>query len=174
MGWLLTDAYGPRFGVMDAERVYRDHHDDLLQYLVWYTGDSEQAADAAQETFLRLLSRPPERPGNLRPWLFKVATNIVRDGWRKRREFEFLDETIPSPDDPVLALEHTERRRTVQRALQRLSARLRAVLLMREQGFTHREIGKILGISHNSVGPLAARGMVRLETALRQEAVDEP
>ena len=77
-------------------------------------------------------------------------------------------------DDPVLALEHTERRRTVQRALQRLSARLRAVLLMREQGFTHKEIGKILGISHNSVGPLAARGLIRLEEALRQETVDEP
>ena len=159
---------------MDAERLFRDHHEDLFRYLLWYTGDEDQAADVVQETFLRLLSRPPARPGDVRPWLFKVATNVVRDNWRRRPDLRPLDIDYPSSDDPVAELEGAERRRYVRRALQRLSARLRGVLLMREQGFTHVEIGEILGISPNSVGPLAARALVRLERALQQESVDEP
>jgi RNA polymerase sigma-70 factor, ECF subfamily len=162
---------GPSFGTVDTERVFLDHHDDLLRYLLWYTGDADQAADVAQETFLRLLSRPPA--GDVRPWLFKVAMNVVRDDWRRQRDLQPLDVDHPSSDDPVAELEGAERRRWVRRALQHLSARLRGVLLMREQGFTHMEIGKILGISPNSVGPLAARALVRLERALRQESADE-
>ena len=164
---------GLSFGVMDAESLFRDHHDDLFRYLLWYTGDEDQAADVVQETFLRLLSRPPARPGDVRPWLFKVATNVVRDGWRRQRDLQPLDAHHRSSDDPVAELEGAERRRWVRRALQHLSARLRGVLLMREQGFTHVEIGEMLGISSNSVGPLAARAMVRLERALRQESGGE-
>ena len=158
---------------MDAERLFRDHHDDLFRYLLWYTGDEDQAADAAQETFLRLLSRPPARPHDVRPWLFKVATNVVRDNWRRQRHLQPLDVDHPSSDDPVAELEEIERKRGVRRALQHLSARLRGVLLMREHGFTHIEIAKMLGISPNSVGPLTARALVRLERALQQESVDE-
>ena len=63
---------------MDDEYVSTEH---LMVGLA--TGDSDVAADAAQEAFVRLMERPPrEHP---RAWLFRVATNLVAEGGRTRK-----------------------------------------------------------------------------------------
>ncbi len=159
---------------MDVEALFEEHQPALLRYLTHYTGDSEEAADAAQETYLRVVERPPRRSENLRAWLFTVATNVVRDGWKRQRTAEQLlgfpgrlpaVHTAPGPD---AAYEQAERRRLVRRMLLKLSDKERTMLLMWDEGFRHREIADAMGTTKNSVGPTMARALRKLSGDIRR------
>ena len=160
---------------VDISATFDAYHDQIHRYLVHLTGDSELAADAAQEAFVRLLERPPKRTENLRAWLYKVATNYVFDTLKvARRRAEILDEAGaagPSGEavlPPDLSLEREERCEAVRNGLATLRASERAVLLMRAGGFSYREISDALEISFNSVGSVAARALRKLAVVLRR------
>ena len=158
---------------MDVESLFDQHYPALLRYLTRYTGDSNDAADAAQETYLRLLERPPERKDNMRAWLFTVATNVVRDRWRKQH-VALQSEVSPRavvgdpPPDPQVTVEREERRRNVRRLLAKLTPKQRIVLLMREEGFSQREIAQAVGTTTKSVGTMTARALEKLASELEQ------
>lgn len=160
---------------MDPAAVYRSESEALFRYLVRMTGDSDLAADVLQETFFRLMERPPATSENLRGWLFRVATNRLRDHARRARRKRNLvtrstgSEVLadpPSGPDRLVAL--GERRSAVQRALAGLSLRDRTVLLMREEGFRHREIAEAVGTTTGSVGTLIARALDRVRKELEE------
>lgn len=150
-----------------ASELFEDCHEALYRYLVRLSGDPDVAADAAQEAFVRLLEHPAARPVE-RAWLFTVATNYVLEGRRTAARRERLldgrgDHTMAdSPRDPYSRLEANERRRAVVTALARLSDKERIAILMREEGFTHREIADAVGTTTGSVGTLLARTLERL------------
>jgi RNA polymerase sigma-70 factor (ECF subfamily) len=157
---------------MDAARLFEEHHAGLYRYLLRLTGDADLAQDAAQEAFVRLLAKRP-REDRLRGWLFTVATNVVRarSNERKRRRglLEAAASRAPSADpprDPAELAIAEERRRYVRRALDQLSEKERAVLLMREEGFSHREIAEAVGTTTGSVGTMIARALDRLAGAM--------
>ncbi|HEX2091822.1 MAG TPA: sigma-70 family RNA polymerase sigma factor [Longimicrobiaceae bacterium] len=157
---------------MDVERLYREHSPALFRFLVRFTGDAEAAADAVQETFTRLVERPP-RSEQARSWLFRVATNVVREAGRTRIRRLRLLEAVPGeslvgdgPDDPGVDFDRRERRRKVQEALALLSPRDRMVLLMRAEGFSHREIAAAAGTTTGSVGTILARALEKLADRL--------
>jgi RNA polymerase sigma-70 factor (ECF subfamily) len=164
---------------MDAGALFREHHRALLRYLVRLTGDEDQAADALQESFARLL-RTPQRVEQPRAWLYRVATNVVREQARSRRvrlrilaaapARAPLADDAPGPAEDAAA---RERRRVVREALQRLSWKERTILLMREEGFKHREIAAAVGTTTGSVGTMIARALEKLAGELdldREEA----
>jgi RNA polymerase sigma factor (sigma-70 family) len=154
--------------VVDAQALFAQYHEPLCRYLLRYTGDADLAADLAQETFVRLLERPPDM-GHAGPWLFRVATNLARDASRARTRRRFLllgawnrlphGDAPPSPDRGV---EGEERRRALEEALQALNPKERMALLMREEGFTQREIAVAVGTTTKSVGTLIARAIRKL------------
>lgn len=164
---------------MDAARVFREHHRALCRYLYRFTGDADVVADAAQEAFVRLLEKPP-RQGSERAWLFRVATNLVREAGRTRsRRWRILlgsggrapmGDPLPAPDE---ALEGGAARARVQRALQELSSKERMALLMREEGFAQREIAEALGTTTGSVGTLLARALDKLARHLDLDADED-
>jgi RNA polymerase sigma factor (sigma-70 family) len=63
-------------------------------------------------------------------------------------------------------LERTEARAAVRRALACLSEKERTILLMREEGFSHREIAEAVGTTTGSVGTMFARALTKLESGL--------
>jgi RNA polymerase sigma factor (sigma-70 family) len=161
---------------LDAARLFEEHHGSLFRYLVRLTGDADLAHDAAQEAFTRLLQKPP-RAEQPRAWLFTVATNVVR-AWAnsKKRRGELLlhagarvpvADALPVPDEFA---ESNERRTAVQRALAELNEKERTVLLMREEGFAHREIAEAVGTTTASVGTMIARALDKLAAALPLDA----
>lgn len=163
----------------DVDAAYRLHGPALFRYLVRMTGDEDLAADVLHDAFARLITRPPKREDNLRGWLFRVATNRLRDRKRRdarRRSSVTVDraralhgDPAPSPDLDVLRGEATDWARAV---LDRLSERDRAILLLREEGFTHREIAEAVGSTTKSVGTLVARALDRFRNiASRREAI---
>ncbi|HEX7051226.1 MAG TPA: sigma-70 family RNA polymerase sigma factor [Longimicrobiales bacterium] len=159
-------------------RLFAEHHASLFRYLARLTGDPELAADAAQEAFVRLVERPP-RPDHVRAWLFTVGTNIAREWARTRGRRLRLLERNPArapigepPPAPDVAAEAEHRRRLVQRALGRLSVRDRTLLLMREEGFRHREIAEAIGTTTGSIGTMIARALDKLAAELRLDEED--
>ncbi|MCX6703035.1 MAG: RNA polymerase sigma factor [Candidatus Wolfebacteria bacterium] len=62
----------------------------ILNYVYRLVKKREDAEDLAQETFIHLyanISRiDPEN--NFRAWLYKIATNVVYDWWRKRKNIK--------------------------------------------------------------------------------------
>lgn len=160
---------------MDAAALFEEHHEALLRYLVRLTGDFDVAQDAAQEAFTRLVARPP-RDDNPRAWLFTVATNLVRQ-WANTRSraatlLHAAAARVPAGDPapgPDLLAEAGQRRDAVRAALDALSDRERTVLLMREEGFAHREIARAVGTTTGSVGTMIARALDKLAARLPLE-----
>jgi RNA polymerase sigma factor (sigma-70 family) len=159
--------------VADAPvELYRRHHEALCRYLLRFTGDPELAQDLAQEVFVRLLERPPAR-GAGRAWLFHVATNLARDASRTRTRRRALLlggwNRVPVADAPPTPAQELDRQRRVQatqQALLSISAKERTALLMREEGFSHREIAEAVGTTTGSVGTLIARAIRKVAARL--------
>ena len=109
----------------------------------------EDAEDAVQEGFLRAyqaLDRfdPSQTFG---AWLNRIVANAALDLARRRkvRNAEELSDSIPAAfRDPA---EGGELRERLQAALVKLPERARAVIVLHDvEGFTHAEIGEMLGI----------------------------
>lgn len=163
---------------MDFDGLFQRLYLPLHRYLHRLTGDADAAEDIAQEAFVRLLRQDlPEE--EVRPWLFTVAMNLVRDRARKTERRQRLLTGAPPlvkpttlPDEDV---ERTERILRVRDVLEQLSERDRQLLLMREEGFKYDEIAQVVGVAPASVGTLIARALRRFVDAFeRHEAVDEP
>jgi RNA polymerase sigma factor (sigma-70 family) len=165
-----------RGGASGATELFEQHHEQLRRYLARLTGDPDLAADIAQETFVRFLERPPEE-ASAAPWLFRVATNLARDSARTQSRRRLLvmkgramlahADPPPAPDSGV---SRSHARRAVSEAFAALSDRERTALLMREEGYAHREIAEALGTTTGTIGTLMARA---LRKAAAQLAVEE-
>jgi RNA polymerase sigma-70 factor, ECF subfamily len=148
----------------DFDGIFRRLYPQLFRYLHRLTGSADTADDLAQESFVRLLSRPmPE--DEARRWLFTVATNLVRDRARtaKTRQRLLVGAQVGPTPEP-LQDEATERNQTiaaVRAALDCLQERDRILLLMREEGFKYHEIAEAAGVAPGSVGTLIARAARR-------------
>lgn len=153
---------------LDVGALFREHNDELYRYLVRLTDDETLARDAVQHAFLRLLETPPD-DDNVRAWLYRVATNVVRD-WgrneqRHRRLLEERSDWVPVANrepQPDVAYESNEIQRRIRASLDGLSERDRTILLMREEGFPHRDIAKAVDTTTASIGTMIARALQRL------------
>lgn len=158
----------------DVETLFREVYPSLFRYCQRMTGDPDQADDLAQEAFLRLMDREVRgSEPSLRSWLFRVATNLARDGFRTRRTRERRTRVLAGEmgerrdPGPGRALERQETVDAVREALEGLKPRDREMLLLRQEGFSYREIAELVEVAPGSVGSLLARALRRFETAFR-------
>ena len=152
----------------DAFRGFYSRTSGMLwAYLVRATGDHSAADDLLQETYYRLLRARVtfESDVHRRHYLFRIATNLVRDRFRRPRP----DQTQLAEDGPHepaasgdLAVQ-TQQRGDLQRAMAQLTPRERdLVWLAYGQGSTHREIAGALGLRTGSIKPLLFRARRKL------------
>lgn len=161
-----------------AESLYREHGPGIFRFLVRLTGDRSLAEDVLHDAFQRLIERPPRRQENIKGWLLKVATNRLRDIQRQssRRATALLKlapgRTVgdpgPAPDRSIAVL---DARKAAASVIAELPERDRQILLLREEGFTHREIAIAVGTTTGSVGTLIARALARVARVVEQEEV---
>jgi RNA polymerase sigma factor (sigma-70 family) len=166
---------------MSLEELFARHHVELYRYAARFTGDADLAEDVVQDVFVRLAERPPADREHVRGWLFRVATTVAVDALRASRRRAGLARAWPDrlpmadpPPDPAADAERSELRRRVRDALQGLSEKERAILLMREEGFAHREIAAAVGTTTKSVGTMIARALEKLSRRLDLDGEDGP
>ena len=155
-----------------AEALYREHGQALFTFLVRTTGDRDLAGDVLHDTFQRLMEKPPREDANLKAWLFRVAINRLRDVQRRAHRHTralrampaegALADPSPTPNRAVAVL---EARQTAATLLASLTERDRQILLMRAEGFTHREIAEAVGTTTKSIGTMIARSLRRVARA---------
>lgn len=150
-------------------------------YIARMVHDAHLAEDLTQETFLRiqrgLATYRPEFA--LRPWLFTIASNVLRDHFAARREHAVdVHALAGDPKEPVARVDapeagavRDERARATSKALAELSEQARAVLILRHyQTLSFAEIGAALRISEDTARQRYARALARLRTRLADHA----
>ena len=137
----------------------------------------EDAEDAVQDGFLhayKALGRfLPDQPFGA--WLYRIMANASLDLVRRRkvRDADELPDTIALPfRDPG---EADELRTRLQRALATLGERQRAVIVLHDiEGFTHGEIGAMLGIPEGTARSDLHHARAALRKLLQDIRTPEP
>jgi RNA polymerase sigma-70 factor (ECF subfamily) len=157
----------------EAFRVfYEQTARPIWLYLARTTGDDRLADDLLQETYYRFLRTRTtfESDDHRRHYLFRIATNLVRDQWRRARTDAIeLGEVLEMPDacEDHAVGERALGRIDVIRALGHLKPRERSLLwLAYAQGFSHEEIASQLGLRTSSLKALLFRARRRLVAVL--------
>ena len=160
----------------DAFRGFYDRTSRVLwAYLRRLTNDRTLADDLLQECYYRFLRAEVEleSESHRRHYLFKIATNLVRDCARRRQARPPL-----VPHDDEVACDHNRAhshdavtaRVAVNEALSQLGTKERALLwLAYAQGASHQEIAAVVGVKTASVKSLLYRARRRMAGLLRQE-----
>jgi RNA polymerase sigma-70 factor, ECF subfamily len=173
-------AQAPDTSVLDAtlqmdEETFRGFYTRtsgmLWAYLARATNDPAAADDLLQEAYYRLLRTTAtfESDDHRKNYLFRIATNLIRDRFRRPRLDnaqlpERGEENIPASGD--LALQ-TQQRSDLARAMAQLSQREREMVwLAYGQGSSHQEIAGVLGLKTGSVKPLLFRARRKLARIL--------
>ncbi len=168
---------------MDEERFrifYQRTARPLWSYLARGSRDSALADDLVQEAYCRfLLSVHPEMSeDHQRNYLFRIATNLLRDHWRRTkgepRTLAEPEQALEIPSDERTA-ERVQLRQDLSRALERLSPRERAMLwLAYVLGSSHKEIAEVLGLRAGSIRLLLFRARRKLGGLLRHPPAHNP
>jgi len=137
------------------ERFYLEHRDEVLGYLRRLLGP--RAEDAWQETFLRALRayNRLQHAGNLRSWVFTIATNVA------------MDELRAKPQPPLDGAPGADLRRDAFRELEHLTDGLppterAAVVLRYGYDLPYAQIADALGSSEEAARAAASSGVRRL------------
>jgi RNA polymerase sigma-70 factor (ECF subfamily) len=123
------------YGNGDAalRQLYASHALALRGYVVRFTADPVSADDIVQETFIRAWRHLPELTADkrpVRPWLFRVARNLLIDADRAARSRPVTVPGDPAEDcGPDAGLDQVLDRQTLAGALQELSPAHRTVLV---------------------------------------------
>ena len=83
---------------MQLEQIFRENRGFLWGLSYRMTGSAADSDDILQETFVRLMQKPPSNADEpLRPWLVRVAVNLSRDALRRRRRRGYTGQWLPAP-----------------------------------------------------------------------------
>jgi len=124
----------------------------LRRYAGALVGHKAHADDLVQATMERAYNSWSlfNRGKQLRPWLFKMLHNLYIDSYRRDGRLQPLDLTLDNPE----ALYHnvTDLHRDIESALSRIRPEFREVfLLVSLEGFSYREVSRILAIPQGTV-----------------------
>ena len=174
------------------EELFRRHRDRTYNLAFYFLGNAADAEDVAQVAFLTVFRKIGDFRFSSRfsTWLYRVVYNLCVDlrrrtrdgstghgheGDRESREDrhgsssglagEQLADRAPGPAD--LVADEEFRRRAVERALERLSEPLRAVVLLRYmEELPYHEVAEVLGLSVGTVKSRLSRAHAFLKEIL--------
>ena len=163
---------------MDSESFagfYERSARPLWAYLTRVSGDPALADDLMQDSYVRFLSaaRPPRREeGEIasRRYLFRIATNLLRDHWRRPHSASLED----LPEEFFAARCDAAQKDSVAMltpAMARMKPRERQLLwLAHAEGYSHQEIAEVTGLGSASIRLLLFRARRKIARLLREPA----
>ena len=139
----------------------------LRAYVYRVVGNASDADDIAQEAFLRILRTdiPADSEEHLRRYLYRVASNLIVDRWRRRRHEMGEERIVNEPASPRPRYEDDA---AVAKIFAELKPRDRALLwLAYVEGESHEEIASSLGVGRRGVKVMLFRARRRLRDLLQ-------
>lgn len=174
----------------EFERLVQICEKRVYNLALRYTNNEADAADIAQEVFLRVYRALPDfkEESAVTTWVYRITVNTAIDLTRKktrRRENSLTgygeDEETPELDivdesySPELEYEKTELRAALGHAIASLSEEHRKIIIMRDvNGMTYNEIGEILSLGEGTVKSRLFRARDRLRAALEKQGNISP
>ncbi|MBD3345851.1 MAG: sigma-70 family RNA polymerase sigma factor [Chitinivibrionales bacterium] len=164
--------------------LVREYQSMVVKTCYRILGTREEAEDAAQDVFVRLLKKAGDFRGDskISTWLYKIAVNTSLNHLRKRKWVSFLDifslsdkepgKTAYVPpasnnDRPDHRMDRKDERRMLNEALGKIPAKQRiAFVLSKYDNFSYEEIADIMKTSLSSVESLIHRAKVNLQKKL--------
>lgn len=143
----------------DAFRfAYSEYTDTVYRVAVHNTACAADAEDITQEVFLKLLNynKPIRGEEHLKAWLIRTAINLCHDTYRKNSRVDIVENPVStetySDSDSVLE------------AVKSLPENYRnTIYLHYYEGYTAKEIGKILDVKESTVLSWLSRGRTALK-----------
>ncbi len=158
---------------MDEEAFTSFYHRTarpVWAYLARVSGNAALADDLLQESYLRFLgaARWAEGEDACRRYLFRIATNLLRDHWRRAQPAQLDD----LPEGAWAMIEgcgqQVESQMLLGVALTHMKPRDRQLLwLAYAEGCSHREIAEITGLAATSIRILLFRARRKIAGVLR-------
>jgi len=164
----VTSGTGARRAL--AEQLFAANYPKLAGWVRRLVNDDETAHEIASEAFVRLLSKwtSPDKLDNPQSYLYMIATNLVRDHWRKtERERRALRHVTANTErepysDPAQEVD-------VRELIQALPSRLREPFLLHYYaGFGVREISVLLKRPEGTIKADLYHARTRLKEALAE------
>lgn len=153
-------------------KAYDEYKDAIFRHCYFHTFDRERAKDLLQETFVKTWEylAAGNNIDNVRAFLYKVATNLVINAARKKKEqsLEALQEVgfDPAGDDDPAAHDVIAEERVI-RVLRTIEEPYRSAVTLRYiEGFAPAEIADITGESPNVISVRINRGLKQLRAQL--------
>ncbi len=161
------------------EGIFNAYRGPIYSYILRIMGNSEEAYDLTQDTFLKAYKALPKTSPdlNLPAWLYRIAPNTCRDQLRRRKiirwqPWDTLTETFFSKqvatDSPERETLHKELEDAVQLVLDQLPQKYRLCLVLREyEGLSCEQIAEVLGTSRSAVKSLLFRAREEFRSVYR-------
>jgi RNA polymerase sigma-70 factor (ECF subfamily) len=165
----VLDREAPVVNMDEAafQSLYRRTARPLRAYLIRGCGDLSLADDLLQEAYLRFLRSgfEGEDADHRKNYLFRIATNLMRDHFRRKRpETNEVPDRGHSPDHD----KEVHLRSDVGGAMEELSPKDRQMLwLAYVEGSSHEEIAATLGLRKASIRSMLFRARSRLAEKLK-------
>ncbi len=156
-------------GDADAfESVYREHAGRVYALCLRMSGDAQAAKELVQDVFVRAWEKLDSFRGEsaFSSWLHRLAVNVVLMDRRSRarRAEDSLDGGEESAPVPAAPARSPELRMDLEQAIAALPRKAREVLVLFDvEGYSHAEIGTMLGIAEGTSKAhlFRARGLLK-------------
>jgi RNA polymerase sigma factor (sigma-70 family) len=157
---------------MDFNTFYQDHIRNLERFCFRWTGNTEHAKDIAQDSFAELLGKINKKQSinNQKAWIYRVAYNRCVNLHRFNRRFVWGDNghNQNQQNDEELQF-RLERAQQVRNAMESLSKKEKALVILYKEGFSYKEMAEVLEMNFTSVGKTLTRAIDKLAGIVLRE-----
>jgi RNA polymerase sigma-70 factor (ECF subfamily) len=152
--------------------AYNSYGDAIFRFCFFRIYDRERAKEIMQEVFMRTWDYQTRgnRIKNIRAFLYTTARNIIIDESRKQKDIslELLQNSGFEPVDK-LDLAHLSEQMDMLETIHRLDEKYKEAIILRYvDGFSIKEIARIIGESENVISVRIHRGLKQLREILAE------
>lgn len=159
--------------VPEFDEAMRLHEREIMRFIARMAGDREDALDLFQETWVRAYRAYPSLDcgDGLRPWLFRIASNLCRNRIRDRARRSRVIAENGASTDRAIGRSHARGASPdgvidLRRAIDALPGKQGQAFVMRKViGMEYGEIGAALGCSEISARASVYQALKKLRKA---------
>lgn len=150
--------------------LYKMYSNTLFSICLRYSPNYVEAEDSLQDAFITIFKKIGQfkDKGSFEGWMKRITVNTVLQKYRKQRVFEIqreeqLEETEVEVEDNDIPLDY------LLKIIQELPDRYRLVFTMYVMdGYTHKQIGEMIGVSDGTSKSNLARGRMILKAKIEE------